>query len=174
MAFKSRELAEEAFRGSKIEFAKFKELDQKLTPEQRILIGDPVVPSICVDGAWNTSTGIVEYRGVFTATREVLFREGPFEDGTNNIVEFLAIVHALMFCRKNDLNYPIYSDSRNAINWVSEKTTRTTHPRNEKNDKLFRMMERSVKLLEENDFPNRILKWETQVWGENPADFGRK
>ena len=35
-------------------------------------------------------------------------------------------------------------------------------------------MDRVLKWLETNKIDNEIRKWETQAWGEIPADFGRK
>src|SRR5688572_5279178 len=53
----------------------------------------PKLPSICVDAAYNTRTMKLEYRGVNTSTGEEIFRAGPYIEGTNNVGEFLAIVH---------------------------------------------------------------------------------
>ena len=173
-SFKSRQLAEEAFKGTSKDFIGKDIFETDLTKEQLILIGDPIQNSIAVDGAWNTTNGQVEYKGVISKTKEVIFKEGPFEDGTINIVEFLAIVHALAYCKQKKLTLPIYSDSRNAIAWVQDKEARTLHERSEKNKKLFELIDRAIKWLNENEFKNKILKWETKAWGENPADFGRK
>jgi ribonuclease HI len=137
-------------------------------------IGQPIAESIAVDGAWNTTTGDVEYRGVDSKTGKEIFKQGPFTNGTNNIVEFLAIVHALAYCKKHSSKLPIYSDSRNAINWVKDKQARTKLTRETTNEKLFELVDRAIKWLNENEYDNPILKWETQAWGENPADFGRK
>jgi ribonuclease HI len=142
--------------------------------EQLILVGKPVKNSIIVDAAWNTSTLEVEYQGMHLQTKQFLFREGPFADGTNNVGEFLAIVHALAYCKKNNLDLPIYSDSRNAIEWVKNKHHRSKLIPTEKNKKLFELLVRAEKWLANNIYTNPILKWETRAWGENPADFGRK
>lgn len=173
-SFKTKELAEQAFNSSSKEFIGKDIFETELTEEQHAKIGEPLDESISVDGAWNTATGVVEYQGVHTGTRKVLFKAGPFEDGTNNIVEFLAIVHALAHCKKNDIKHPIYSDSLNAIAWVRDKEARTKHDKNDKNIKLFELIDRAIKWLKENTYENEILKWETKAWGENPADFGRK
>lgn len=173
-SFKTRQLAEQAFRSSSKEFIGKDIFETELSAEQLKLIGSPIQESISVDGAWNTTSGVVEYQGVYTKTGEALFKMGPFNDGTNNIVEFLGIVHALAYCKQNNLNLPIYSDSRNAIGWVRDKEARTNHGRNNNNKKLFNLIDRAIKWLKENDFKNKILKWETKAWGENPADFGRK
>ena len=174
-SFTTMQLAEEAFGSSSKDFiGKTPKIEYEISDDEKILIGNPILDSISVDGAWTTATGIVEYKGVNTETKKILFHVGPFEDGTNNIVEFLGIVHGLAYCKKNDLSLPIYSDSKNAINWVRDKQARTNHERSAKNIKLFDLIDRAIKWLNENDYPNKVLKWETRAWGENPADFGRK
>ncbi len=90
------------------------------------------------------------------------------------IVEFLGIVHALAYCKQKNSLLPIYSDSKVAMGWVRDVKARTKHPKSEKNEKLFELMDRAIKWLKNNEFKNEILKWETKAWGENPADFGRK
>ena len=134
----------------------------------------PILDSIAVDGAWNTATLDCEYQGVFTKTGKVLFKMGPYKHGTNNVVEYLALVHALGYCQKHNLSLPIYSDSKTAISWVKNKKIKTTLEQTEKNQELFDMLERAENWLKTNRFGNQILKWETEDWGENPADFGRK
>jgi ribonuclease HI len=173
-SFKTRQLAEAAFSSNSNDFIGKDFFESELTKEELTLIGHPVLESISVDAAWNTTSGKVEYQGVDTATRKVLFKAGPFEDGTINIVEFLCIVHALAYCKQNGLVVPIYSDSRNAIGWVRDKEVRTSHLRSEKNEKLFQLIDRALNWLNTNEYPNKILKWETRAWGGNPADFGRK
>lgn len=145
-----------------------------VAPEQLSVIGKPIMESVSVDAAWNTATLKMEYQGVKTDTREVLFKEGPFENGTNNVGEFLAIVHALAFLKKINSHLPVYSDSRNAINWVKNKKHRSNLAPTPKNQKLFELLSRAENWLMNNSYDNKILKWETAVWGENPADFGRK
>jgi ribonuclease HI len=137
-------------------------------------IGAPIKDSICVDAAWNTASGAMEYQGMYYKNGNLIFRQGPFADGTNNIGEFLAIVHALGYCKKKGLLLPIYSDSRNAIGWVQKKKANTKLERTSRNAVLFEMLERAEQWLKDNSYRNPILKWETRNWGENPADFGRK
>lgn len=173
-SFKTRQLADQAFKDEWWDYIGKTIFETELTEEQLKLVGKPIEQSISVDGAWNTSTGIVEYQGVHTKTQELIFKVGPLEDGTNNIVEFLGIVHALAHCIKHNIKLPIYSDSRNAIGWVRDKEARTNHKRSDKNKKLFELLDRAVKWLKENEYENEVLKWETRAWGENPADFGRK
>jgi ribonuclease HI len=173
-SFKTRQLAEEAYKSNSKEFIGKDIFESELTEDQRKLIGEPILESISVDAAWNTATGMVEYQGVDTKTQKALFSAGPFEDGTVNIAEFLAIVHALAYCKQRGITLPIYSDSRNAIGWVADKQVRTKHTRTETSEKLFQLIDRALAWLNNNEYVNPILKWETRAWGENPADFGRK
>ena len=69
---------------------------------------------------------------------------------------------------------PIYSDSRNAMSWVKQKKCRTKLERNAKTEELFQLIERAEKWLSENTYETPILKWDKEIWGETPADFGRK
>lgn len=137
-------------------------------------VGSPTMRSIAVDAACNGKTGDMEYQGVETETGKLLFKQGVFKDGTNNVGEFLALVHGLAFLKKNQSTLPIYSDSRTAIAWVRKKKNNSTVKRTARNTKLFTMMENAEKWLKENEYQTQILKWETKVWGEIPADFGRK
>jgi ribonuclease HI len=117
----------------------------------------------------------MEYRGVLTHNKKQLFIKGPFKKGTNNIGEFLALVHGIALLKsKNKANIPIYSDSRIAMSWVKKKQCRTNLVFDASNKDLLDLIKRAEKWLEENTYNNPILKWETKAWGEIPADFGRK
>ncbi len=129
--------------------------------------------SICVDAACSGNPGVMEYQGVDIKTREQLFYK-KFELGTNNIGEFLAIVHALALFKQQGLATPIYTDSRNAMKWVRDKKCKTTLPRNSHTEQLWQVIERAETWLQQNAYSNPILKWDTERWGEIPADFGRK
>jgi ribonuclease HI len=137
-------------------------------------IPPPIKNSVVVDAAWNTASGDMEYQGFDYSNGNLLFKKGPFQDGTNNIGEFLAIVHALAYLLKHQVNVPVYSDSKTAISWVNRKKANTKLELTSRNQELFELLERAEKWLVENKYPNQILKWETKYWGENPADFGRK
>ena len=173
-SFLTKEMAEYAFERSPKEFIGKDIKESALSKEQLAVIGKPLVDSICVDGACSGNPGVAEYRGVDTQTGAEFFRQGPYDDGTNNVMEFLGIVHALAFCKQRNLDLPIYSDSKNAITWVKYKNPRTKLKPTSKNQKIFELIDRAVKWLHENNYKNKILKWETKAWGENPADFGRK
>lgn len=146
----------------------------KPTGMKAALVGAPIRDAICVDAAWNTASGDMEYQGVYYKTGGLIFRKGPYPDGTNNIGEFLAIVHALGYCKNKQLLLPIYSDSRTAIAWVQRKKANTKLDPTPRNAELFDLIQRAEQWLKDNTLKNPILKWETTVWGENPADFGRK
>ena len=129
--------------------------------------------AIAVDAACSGNPGPMEYRGVDLRTGQELFHFGPIQ-GTNNIGEFLAIVHALALQKKEGATRTIYSDSRTAIIWVSKKHCKTTLPRTPENAYLYNVIARAEQWLRVNSYPNTLLKWETERWGEVPADFGRK
>ena len=129
--------------------------------------------ALAVDAACSGNPGQMEYRGVHVGSRQQQFHFGPMY-GTNNIGEFLAIVHGLALLKQKQLDLPLYSDSRNAILWVKKKKCKTTLPRNAKTEALFQLIERAERWLSTNTYTTPILKWETDRWGEIPADFGRK
>lgn len=135
----------------------------------------PVRNGIAVDASCRGVPGPMEYQAVWLASGEQAFHAGPWEDGTNNIGEFLAIVHAAAMLKGRGLTLiPIYSDSRNAISWTLAKVCRTKLQRTPRNERIFELIARAVLWLKSNTIENPVLKWETEVWGENPADFGRK
>ncbi|WP_455591260.1 ribonuclease H1 domain-containing protein [Bacteroides sp.] len=129
--------------------------------------------SLAVDAACSGNPGPMEYRGVHIASQQEIFHFGPVK-GTNNIGEFLAIVHGLALLKQKGFDMPIYSDSKIAIDWVRQKVCKTKLPRTPETEELFRLIKRAEKWLKENKYTTRILKWETKQWGEIPADFGRK
>lgn len=134
----------------------------------------PIRESICVDAACSGNPGKMEYRGVDFKTGLEIFKQGPYKNGTNNIGEFLAIVHALALVKKYEKPIPIYSDSKIAISWIAQKKCKTKMAENAQNADLFNIIERAEKWLFENSYKNPVLKWQTDIWGEIPADFGRK
>lgn len=141
----------------------------------------PLLPSLCVDAACSGSPGPLEYRGVMAESGQQIFRAGPFRDGTNNVGEFLAIVDAVQWLQSRHQDWPIYSDSENAIGWVKAGKCNTKLARLPSNRKLFEriaLAEGTLKVLRSPGSLTagqaRILKWDTRAWGENPADFGRK
>jgi ribonuclease HI len=127
-----------------------------------------------VDAACSGSPGRLEYRGVDLRSGKEIFHQGPFANGTNNIGEFLAIVHALVMLKKKGSALPVYSDSDTAITWVKAKHCNTRLAADKMNAPLFELIDRAEEWLAEHKKNNPVLKWDTQAWGEIPADFNRK
>ncbi len=127
-----------------------------------------------VDAGCSGNPGPMEYQGVDLATGQRIFHFGPMK-GTNNIGEFLAIVHALALCWQQGLHdKTIYSDSYNAILWVKKRQCKTKLERTPQTEQLHQIILRAEQWLRTHDYRNPIVKWETDKWGEIPADFGRK
>ena len=108
----------------------------------------------------------MEYRGVLTHNKKQLFIKGPYQNGTNNIGEFLALVHGIALLNQKKKNTPIYSDSRIAMSWVKQKKCKTNIHFDASNKDLLELIKRAEKWLRENSFENPILKWETKAWGK--------
>lgn len=146
-----------------------------LSSSEKAAYGSPNLESISVDAACAGNPGKMEYRGVLTHNKKEIFRKGPFAKGTNNIGEFLALVHGIALLKsKNKNDIPIYSDSKIAMSWVKQKRCKTNMHFDASNKELLELIKRAENWLKENTFKNPILKWETKAWGEIPADFGRK
>lgn len=126
-----------------------------------------------VDAACSGNPGPMEYRGIDLATGQVVFHFGPMH-GTNNIGEFLAIVHALALMQQHGIKKAIYSDSVNAMLWVSKRKCKTKLERTPKTEQLHQIITRAEKWLNTHNYDTPIIKWDTKKWGEVPADFGRK
>jgi ribonuclease HI len=145
-----------------------------LSPEALRQIGEPNLYSIAVDAASSGNPGIMEYRGVDTQTKKELFHQGPFQEGTNNIGEFLALVHGLALLKQKNSDRILYTDSRIAMGWIKRKKCNTKLKPTAKNRPLFDLIARAEAWLKNNTYNTKIVKWETKAWGEIPADFGRK
>lgn len=160
-------------------------LPTEQTPDTKVMIwrkrklallpaNELVLESLSVDASCLGNPGDVEYRGVYTQTQEVIFHKRPMPNGTNNIGEFLAIVHALAHLKRQDSHLPVYTDSETAICWIMDKQVRTKLTSDDSNKEIFDLVERALNWLNKNSYENAIWKWNTQDWGEIPADFGRK
>lgn len=174
-SFDTREEAEEAFASSPANYLQpARTKPTTPPPADADKLPEAVIPnSLAVDAACSGNPGQMEYRGVHVASQQEVFHFGPVY-GTNNIGEFLAIVHGLALLKQKGFDMPIYSDSVNAISWVRQKKCKTKLPREPRTEPLFQLIERAEKWLRENTYNTPILKWETKLWGEIPADFGRK
>lgn len=169
-AFASREAAQRAFAGNYQDYAgrPASSGNWLFAPQP------PIAKSISVDAACSGSPGRLEYRGVETATGKAVFRQGPYANGTNNVGEFLAIVHALTWLEQKGLEMPVYSDSETAIAWMRSGRCNTDLRPDGRNAPLFDLIARAESWLAENEVHSPVLKWDTQAWGEIPADFNRK
>lgn len=171
-AFETKAEAEEAYRRGPSSYKKGAK--KVMSAAELAKYGKPNFNSISVDAASSGNPGIMEYRGVDTRSGKQLFRQGPFPQGTNNIGEFLAIVHGLAFLKARNSNRIIYTDSRTAMSWVRKKHCNTKLQPNARNEALFELVDRAEQWLQQNSYTTPIVKWETKAWGEIPADFGRK
>ena len=127
-----------------------------------------------VDASCLGNPGKMEYQGVELMTGRTLFRVGPFDDATNNIGEFLAIVHAMALMQQQGKFHNIYSDSVSGMAWVRNRKVKTQLKTTPRNGKVFELMARAVTWLNSHTYPGKVLNWQTDRWGEIPADFGRK
>lgn len=183
-SFSTREEAEEAYGSDPWQYMHKKTAataDKQKSEDVPSWRNDTVLPlpaeveaeALAVDAACSGNPGQMEYRGVYLRTGQEVFHFGPTL-GTNNIGEFLAIVHALALLKQKSSTMTIYSDSKIAQLWVSKRECKTKLERTPKTEALLQAVDRAVAWLHNNTYQNRILKWKTEEWGEIPADFGRK
>lgn len=177
-SFNTLEAATEAYRGDPMEqtqlirtiarHIKTAHVDYHSIPDIRF-------PAICVDAGCSGNPGPMDYQGVNLSTGDTIFRVGPLPGGTNNIGEYLAIVHALaLLDKRGDHTTAIYSDSRNALAWIRRGHSATKVKPNGRNQKVLEILSRADQWVATHPILNPILKWDTERWGEIPADFGRK
>lgn len=134
----------------------------------------PLLPALAVDAACSGNPGVMEFRGVIADTGSEVFHRGPFPQGTNNIGEFLALVLGLAYLKTHNLPWNLYTDSVTALAWLRQRKCKTKLPRTPQNEPLFQMVAKAEAWLRANTYTTRIYKWDTEHWGEIPADFGRK
>lgn len=148
---------------------KWRKYKESLMPASEL-----ITESICVKASCIGNSRDVKYRGIHTGIGKEIFYKSPMTEGTNNLGEFLAIVHGLAYLQKQESPIPIYSDSETGIIWVKNKKIKITLELNGNNEAIFNLVERALKWLENNEYNNSILKWNTEVWGEIPSSFNRK
>ena len=163
--FATKEEAENAYKNP----ASVKRKKRESMAEAQQIIWD----SLSVDAACSGNPGVMEYQGVHTKTKKVIFHK-KYPLGTNNIGEFLAIVHGIAHLKKEGVRLPIYTDSKTALSWVKKKKVKTKLEENARTAELFKVIRRAEEWLRTNEYDIPILKWDTKKWGEIPADFGRK
>ncbi|MBQ5378621.1 MAG: ribonuclease H family protein [Paludibacteraceae bacterium] len=176
--FASREAAEQALADGAdkhiIRKPKAESGDQSPISNLQSPIPHPILPALAVDAACSGNPGVMEFRGVIADTGTEVFHRGPFQAGTNNIGEFLAIVLGLAYLKQNHLPWALYSDSRTALAWLKKKHADTKIEWNASNQDLFYMIRKAEMWLHDNTWTTPVYKWDTKKWGEIPADFGRK
>ncbi|MDF2715200.1 MAG: ribonuclease H-related protein [Paenibacillus sp.] len=147
---------------------------ERSAPAKTASFEDIDYDSISVDVGTNGNPGPVEYKGVDTRTGEIVFSCGPIHKGTNNLGEFLAIVHALTYLKETGSGKTVYTDSMNALKWVKQKAVSSTLVRDASTKDIWELVDRAEEWLRTNKYENKILKWQTREWGEIKADYGRK
>ncbi len=174
-SFPSLAMAKEALSKPYTEYYGKKVFKAQISEKELEKIGKYEENSLSVDAACNMKTRIMEFQAVNTKTKEEEFYLGPFEDGTNNIGEFLALYYGIRYLLKNPSKGKIiYSDSVTAMKWVRDAFANTKAQRTEKNKELFKMIDQAENWLKNNQHDIEVRKWQTKYWGEIPADFGRK
>ena len=176
--FATRSEAEKAWAGSPEEYIKRKPKEEEGKQGELGLdienVGGLVLPALAVDAACSGNPGLMEFRGVVADTGTEVFHRGPYKAGTNNIGEFLALVLGLAYLKKHSLDWVLYSDSRTALSWLRKGHAETKLECTVENQEIFMMLRKAEQWLHENKWETRVLKWDTDRWGEIPADFGRK
>ncbi len=172
-SFPTKDEAQNAFMSSPEDYIIRKGKTRETVDSSSVASGI-IYPSLSVDAACSGNPGVMEYQGVDTQTGQVIFHRGPFLNATNNIGEFLALVHGLAYMKKNGYSYPIYSDSRTAQSWVRQGKCKTKMPIDTINPEVADLIQRAEKWLHTHSYSTQIIKWDTGQWGEIPADFGRK
>ncbi|MDE5415269.1 ribonuclease H [Alkalihalobacterium chitinilyticum] len=175
-SFESKADAEAALSSGKVQAKKTSSASKKPAAKgKEEAVGDVVWDSVSVDVGCRGNPGIVEYKGVNTKTGEILFSHPEIHIGTNNMGEFLAIVHGLAWLKQQGKDTtPIYSDSKTAMKWVRDKKVNSSLKRDKDTEYIWSLVERAEKWLKTNTYKNPILKWHTELWGEIKADYGRK
>ncbi|OMF27609.1 ribonuclease H [Paenibacillus sp. FSL H8-0548] len=184
-SFESKPLAEAAFKdGWKKHWGQGKAATSTKTGtksgpsvQQTVLFGEePSIDydSISVDVGTRGNPGPVEYKGVDTQTGDILFYVGPIANGTNNLGEFIAIVHALRYLKEKGSARTVYTDSKTALSWLRNKKVASTLKRDASTAKIWELTDQAIKWIQMNTYSNKVLKWNTEEWGEIKADFGRK
>ena len=172
-SFATKATAVKAFEGLYEDYIE-KNKAKKGIPNRGDQIEGPNLNSISVDAASSGNPGVMEYRGVDTQTKALLFHKGPFQKATNNIGEFLALVHGLALLKNQESQVMLYTDSVTAMSWVRKKKCNTKLKRTKENQAVFVLIDRAEQWLQNNTFTTKVVKWDTKSWGEIPADFGRK
>lgn len=166
--------------------ARFKSFESQAEAEAALAGGDVAIAaptarlddvnwnSISVDVGSRGNPGIVEYKGVDTKTGEILFAHPEIAKGTNNLGEFLAIVHGLQHIATYQSHEMVYSDSQTALLWVKNRAVNTNLARDNSTLEIWTLVDRALEWLRAHPNHAPMRKWNTAQWGEIKADYGRK
>lgn len=143
----------------------------------RMLMSEDFEVSIATDAACPSNPWPIEYRGVCINNKKEIFSIWPLSGGSTNIAEYLGIIHGLAWMMDHSDYTILYSDSKIAINRVETNTFRTQIHETNENKELRDIIRRAQERLRNN--PTRkqkivLKKRPTKLWGQIPADFGRK
>ena len=143
--------------------------------------------AICVDASCIGNPWPMEYQAIDLQTKKVVFISPLYPKGTNNLGEFLAIYDAVRHIqeleKKNSktwwlsTNRPydcIFSDSETAIARYKSKKIKTTLKYDAETKDLLTKIQEAVTWIKTHEMNIPILKRETEIRGEIPADFNRK
>lgn len=113
-----------------------------------------------------------EFQIVDLSTGKLIYSSPVYVDTTVNVMEFLAIIKAIEISRTQIefTKCDIYSDSATAITWVKNKHINS---KLELTEELKLLVDNALIVLNQN-CENKIIKWDTNSFGEIPADFSRK
>ena len=135
----------------------------------------PTHNALCVDASCIGNPGIMEYRAVDLQTGKVIFHSPLYKIGTNNIGEFLALYEAIKYIKEQKASYDcIYTDSVTALARVRLKKVKTTLVYNNETKDLLTKVQEAISRLKTHTYTTPVIKRETQLRGEIPADFDRK
>jgi len=118
----------------------------------------------------NSGVGVGEIKGIELKTGKIIFQEILNGEVSSNMAEYIAIYKASLWCELNNKEMIIFSDSTNAIIWSKSGKS---NPQIHSNSNSIRLLQ----LKADSHFTNtkkKIYYWNKKIWGENPADFGRK
>lgn len=124
---------------------------------------------IAVDAAHSMKNGVTEYQAIDLKTGERLFYKN-LGNQTTNIGEFLGLMETIKYVIENDFQPRIvYTDSMTAITWFRNKKTasKKRHSDLQRSEIFLKVMDMDVSTID-------VIHWDTNNWGENPADFGNK
>lgn len=124
---------------------------------------------ITVDAAHSEKKRITEYQVVDLKTGDRLFYNN-LGNQTTNIGEFLGLMASIKYIIENDFHPRIvYTDSVTAITWFNNKKTASKKKNTElqRSEIFLKVMDCDVSTIE-------VKHWNTNEWGEIPADFGNK